>query len=594
MEKSRKSKEARKEYGNFYHQLQRLITLVKVTAGLREYSLAGGIAVALVLRTICDLWMMKNGTLIEGAIITKDFKKLQYNMVSFVLAMPSLAFVNCALKFMLHELKLGLRKNLSDILYARYVSGLTYYKINVLDNSCPNVDQLLTNDVEKFSNAMVDVYSNIAKPCLDIAILVQRMTLTYTGTVTPGIVIGYLLFAGQVLIQARKPLTRLTVKQTQLEGQLRYVHSRFIANCEEVAFYGGNKRELLTLSSSMNRLRNHLYDVSVYRCITDYTEDIIAKYMAITMAYFAMAIPFMGQKYQNDSHAVRLEVYYESGRMVIKLMEAFARLLMAGREFSRLSAYTQRVAEVMDSMQSHQEENKERQLIPKEKAIFDRTSNTHLIPGSGQVIYCTPDDAMIQFENVPICTPVGDILVNSLTLMIRMGQHTIISGPNGCGKSSFFRTLGELWPVYGGKMIKPPKKDLFYIPQKPYLTLGTFRDQIIYPDSINDVKEKGITDHELTFILEKVELGYLLERETLDTVNDWSEVLSGGEKQRVAIARLIYHRPLFAILDECTSAVAVDVEQRIYRYLTQEIKCTLLSVTHRVKQLQHFHSCLLA
>jgi ATP-binding cassette subfamily D (ALD) protein 3 len=568
---------------------------MKLIAGVREYTLAGGIAAALVMRTICDLWMMNNGTLIEASIITKDFKKLQYNMVSFIFAMPSLAFVNCALKFLLHELKLGLRKNLSDILYQRYVSGLTYYKLNVLDNSCPNVDQLLTNDVEKFSNALVDVYSNIAKPCLDIAILVQRMTLTYTGTVTPGIVIGYLLFAGQVLIHARKPLTRLTVKQTQLEGQLRYVHSRFITNCEEVAFYGGNKRELMTLNTAMDRLKDHLYDVSLYRSITDYTENIIAKYMAITMAYFAMAIPFMGQKYQNDSHAVRLEVYYESGRMVIKLMEAFARLLMAGREFSRLSAYTQRVTQVMDAMEDQKEIGLEdKSVIKKERVIFDPINMRHLVPGSGELYYCTPDNAMIEFNDVPICTPVGDILVNSLNISIHMGQHTIITGPNGCGKSSFFRTLGELWPLYGGKMIKPPKRDLFYIPQKPYLTLGTFRDQVIYPDSIEDVKAKGVTDYELSFILDKVELGYLLERETLDTVNDWSEVLSGGEKQRVAIARLIYHRPLFAILDECTSAVAVDVEQRIYRYLTQEIKCTLLSVTHRVKQLQHFHSCVLA
>lgn len=92
-------------------------------------------------------------------------------MVSFFLAMPTLTAVNCALKFFLVELKLRLRCNLSNMLYDKYISGLTYYRINVLDNSCPNVDQLLTNDVEKFSHAIVDVYSNIAKPLLDIIIL---------------------------------------------------------------------------------------------------------------------------------------------------------------------------------------------------------------------------------------------------------------------------------------------------------------------------------------------------------------------------------------------------------------------------------------
>lgn len=91
-----------------------------------------------------------------------------------------------------------------------------------------------------------------------------------------------------------------------------------------------------------------------------------------------------------------------------------------------------------------------------------------------------------------------------------------------------------------------------------------------------------------------VELKYLLERDhTMDSVQDWQDVLSGGEKQRMALARLIYHKPLFAILDECTSAVAIDVEQRIYKYLCESLGCTLLSVTHRVKQLAKFHHLIL-
>lgn len=147
-----------------------------------------------------------------------------------------------------------------------------------------------------------------------------------------------------------------------------------------------------------------------------------------------------------------------------------------------------------------------------------------------------------------------------------------------------------MWPVCRGQLIKPPNKKIFYIPQKPYLTIGSLRDQIIYPDTLEDMHEKGINDDNIRQILSKVELDYLLEREyDLNSVLDWQEMLSGGEKQRIAIARLIYNRPLFAILDECTSAVSMDVEQSIYSYLTKEIGCTVLSVTHRVKQLQHFH-----
>lgn len=139
-------------------------------------------------------------------------------------------------------------------------------------------------------------------------------------------------------------------------------------------------------------------------------------------------------------------------------------------------------------------------------------------------------------------------------------------------------------------MIKPPANKLFYIPQKPYLALGTFRDQIIYPDTYDDFLRKNGTDESLIEILNIVELNYLYERESLDGQQVWSEVLSGGEKQRVAIARLIYHKPLFCILDESSSAISIDVEQRIYKYLTSELKCSLLSVTHRVKQLQSFHN----
>jgi len=118
------------------------------------------------------------------------------------------------------------------------------------------------------------------------------------------------------------------------------------------------------------------------------------------------------------------------------------------------------------------------------------------------------------------------------------------------------------------------------------------RDQVIYPHSLSEMKSKGITDEHLEQLLEQVQLGYLAQRDGgWDAIQDWMDVLSGGEKQRVAMARLFYHRPQFAILDECTSAVSVDVEGFMYQH-SRALGITLFTVSHR-KTLWKFHEYVL-
>lgn len=135
-------------------------------------------------------------------------------------------------------------------------------------------------------------------------------------------------------------------------------------------------------------------------------------------------------------------------------------------------------------------------------------------------------------------------------------MNTIITGPNGCGKSSLFRILSNLWPLTGGTLYRPHMDKLFYVPQRPYLPPGTLRDQIIYPQSKFIMHKNKIGDADLSRLLKDVQLEYLEDREGgFDSVNDWNDILSGGEKQRIAMARLFYHKPLFAILGEILGLV---------------------------------------
>lgn len=140
----------------------------------------------------------------------------------------------------------------------------------------------------------------------------------------------------------------------------------------------------------------------------------------------------------------------------------------------------------------------------------------------------------------------GDVLISNplLNFEIRPGMHLLITGPNGCGKSSLFRMIGGLWPIKGGTLYKPHKGDVVYIPQRPYLSTSCLRDQFIYPHTGKDMAEHKISDADLLRLADVVNLRYVVEREPggWDSTSDWRDVLSGGEKQRVGMARVFYHK----------------------------------------------------
>lgn len=545
------------------------------------------VAVMMLLRTYCDLWMIANTTMMERIIISRNRKEFPVGLLKFLTAMVPIALVNNLLKYGLTELSLRFRTRLTKHLFKQYLKGFTYYKITNLDNRISNVDQVLTQDLEKFCNSLSELYSNISKPLLDICIYANKLSGAI-GIQGPFSMLLYLAISGVVLTALRKPTGRFTVHEQRLEGEFRFVNSRLITNSEEIAFYQGNQHEAGVISHTYSRLENLLRRSMQFRFSMGIIDHIIAKYFATVVGFLVVSRPFLNPNtpdFVGKSQDELMEAYYKAGRMLMAMAMAVGRLVLAGRELTRLAGFTSRMTDLLEVLNDLNQGKYSRTMVNTKDA-----EDTTLKPNSGTII---EQDHIILFKDVPIVTPNGDVLIKSLNMEVKSGMNVLVCGPNGCGKSSLFRILGELWPLFGGTLYKPAKEKLFYVPQRPYMTLGTLRDQVIYPHSLEQCREKGISDDILFEFLEKVHLGYLVEREGgWDAVQDWMDVLSGGEKQRIAMARLFYHKPQFAILDECTSAVSVDVEGFMYTHC-RDIGISLFTVSHR-KSLWKYHEYVLS
>lgn len=275
--------------------------------------------------------------------------------------------------------------------------------------------------------------------------------------------------------------------------------------------------------------------------------------------------------------------YTRNSRLLLQLASAIGRLVLAGKEVTRLTGFTQNVAnlrDVLDDMSKQCATQRRFESSPD----LQRDIELARLMKPGKLIISEEDDGpeanIVRFNGVNLLSPDLRILATDLTFDIPRGQHVLLVGPNGCGKTSCFRVVRGLWPLYGGSLTRP--SSMFYVPQKPYLALGSLRENITYPKSWREVVEQhGATDASLIELLETVHLSDLLKRRGgLDAVCDWKSSLSGGQAQRLAFSRLLFHKPAYAILDECTSQVSLDVEGLLYEKAKQ-CGITLISVSHR-------------
>ncbi|KAK9726045.1 hypothetical protein RND81_05G186600 [Saponaria officinalis] len=520
---------------------------------------------------------------VQGFLFRAAFLRRVPNFFRLIIENVILCFLLSTMhstsKYITGTLSLRFRKILTKLIHSHYFENMAYYKLSHVDGRITNPEQRIASDVPRFCSELSDLVQEDLTAVTDGLLYTWRLC-SYASPKYILWILAYVLGAGTMIRNFTPAFGKLMATEQQLEGEYRQLQSRLRTHSESIAFYGGEAREEFHIQKKFKTLVNHMRVVLHDHWWFGMIQDFLLKYLGATVAVVLIIEPFFSGALRPDTSTLgRAEMlsnlrYHTS--VIISLFQSLGTLSISSRRLNRLSGYADRIHELI--------------AVSRELGLRDSASQRN---GSRN---CFSEAKYIEFSGVKVVTPSNNVLVEDLTLKVQPGSNLLITGPNGSGKSSLFRVLGGLWPLVSGHIAKPGvgcdlNKEIFYVPQRPYTAVGTLRDQLIYPltadQEIEPLSHSGMIE-----LLKNVDLEYLLDRYPSDVEVNWGEELSLGEQQRLGMARLFYHKPKFAILDECTSAVTIDMEERFCSKV-RAMGTSCITISHR-PALVAFHDVVLS
>ncbi|MEM1279752.1 MAG: ABC transporter ATP-binding protein/permease [Cyanobacteria bacterium P01_H01_bin.152] len=533
----------------------------------------------------------QRGELIS-ALSSKDEARFWQTVIVFVSVLVVYAPLLAGYTYLRDRLGLEWRRWLTNRFVSRYFSDRAFYRINQFNADIDNPDQRIAEDVKSFTQESLTLVLVVASSLLEIAAfsgilwgISRELVLFLVGYAIIGTILTVGVFG--------KPLVRLNFEQLKREADFRFGLVRIRENAEAIAFYQGESQESTQVKNRFMQAFDNYKRLLQWQLglngLTNAYEFIPFVLPALVVAPAVFSGDLEVGKV-SEAQGAFIRVFFSLNVIVdrFQLLTAFGAGIDRLYEFADSLGHVEHPQDAAELLATASDDSES--ASPTTAIAVETDTEVAEIETVPEVATTQPSirqeiAPQLSLQHLTLQTPnYQRTLIEDLSLALTADRSLLIAGPSGCGKSSLLRAIAGLWNSGQGLIQRPALQHLLFLPQKPYMILGTLRQQLLYPHP-----EAELTDEQLHTVLKAVNLPDLAERfEGLDAEAEWSDVLSLGEQQRLSFARVLLHQPAYAILDEATSALDSNNEAQLYCAL-EATATTYLSVGHHESLEAHHH-----